>query len=68
MGSSIVELMILMRKDSERRSEVRRAEEEQRRRDDEKLEMEDGAQRDKDEACARSQELMHFIDALVKKE
>ncbi|KAI9998046.1 hypothetical protein PInf_002380 [Phytophthora infestans] len=34
MGSSIVELMIIMRKDSERRSEVRRAEEEQRRRDD----------------------------------
>lgn len=64
MGTNIVELMILMREDSERRGEARRAEEEQRRRDEvmarearyraEKLEAEERRRQEKLETEERA--------------
>lgn len=88
MGSSMFEMMLMLREDSERKAETRRLEEDQRRRDaaqakeerqraekaevegrrrQEKLEMEERARRDREDARARTQELLLFIDALTKK-
>ncbi|EGZ13042.1 hypothetical protein PHYSODRAFT_259189 [Phytophthora sojae] len=78
MGGSIMETVLLLREENERKAEARRADEEKRRREEkaeakaeaeerrrrEKLEMEERARRDREEARARIQELLILIGRL----
>ncbi|KAE9286508.1 hypothetical protein PR003_g26300 [Phytophthora rubi] len=70
MRGSILETLLVLREESERKAEARLLEEkadaEARRRED-KLEREDRARRDREEARARTQDLLLLIGALTKK-
>ncbi|KAG3175305.1 hypothetical protein PC128_g17805 [Phytophthora cactorum] len=89
MRGSILETILLLREENERKAELRRAEEDQRRMEElaardahriaekakaderrraENLEMEDRARRDREEARARTQELVMQIGALTKRD
>ncbi|KAE8958336.1 hypothetical protein PF005_g27193 [Phytophthora fragariae] len=70
MRGSFLEMLLVLREESERKAEARLLEEkadaEARRRED-KLEREDRARRDREEARARTQDLLLLIGALTKK-
>ncbi|KAG1711903.1 hypothetical protein DVH05_009144 [Phytophthora capsici] len=87
-GGSMLETILLLREENERKAEIRRAEEDQRRHDEaavreahelaekaereerrrqDRLDMEERARRDKEEARARTQELILLIGSLIKK-
>ncbi|KAE9033522.1 hypothetical protein PR003_g10595 [Phytophthora rubi] len=82
MGSSIMETILLLREENERKAEARRADEEkcrseeradtkaetEERRHQDKMEMVERARRDREEARARTQELLLLIGALKKKD
>ncbi|KAF1790825.1 hypothetical protein GQ600_27782 [Phytophthora cactorum] len=89
MRVSILETILLLREENERKAELRRAEENQRHMDElaareahriaekaeaderrraENLEIEDRARRDREEARARTQELVMQIGALTKRD
>ncbi|KAE9078956.1 hypothetical protein PF005_g23948 [Phytophthora fragariae] len=82
MGGSIMETILLLREENERKAEARRADEEKHRSEEraeakaeaeerrhrDKMEMEERARRDREEARARTQELLLLIGALTKKD
>ncbi|KAE9280279.1 hypothetical protein PR003_g28005 [Phytophthora rubi] len=82
MGGSIMETILLLREENERKAEARRADEEKRRSEEraeakaeaekrrhrDKMEMEERARRDREKARARTQELLLLIGALTKKD
>ncbi|KAE9004456.1 hypothetical protein PF011_g12435 [Phytophthora fragariae] len=82
MGGSIMETILLLREENERKAEARRVDEEKHRSEEraeakaeaeerrhrDKMEMEERARRDREEARARTQELLLLIGALTKKD
>ncbi|KAE9199949.1 hypothetical protein PF002_g21986 [Phytophthora fragariae] len=82
MGGSIMETILLLREENERKAEARRADEEKRRSEEraeakaeaeerrhrDRMEMEERARRDREEARARTQESLLLIGALTKKD
>ncbi|GMF55108.1 unnamed protein product [Phytophthora fragariaefolia] len=78
MCGSIMETILLLREENEKKAKSRRADEEKRRREEraeaeerrrpDKLEMEERARCDREEARARTQEFLILIGAMKKKD